>query len=98
MSVAKVIPPVVKTPKKGAVAVCAKSKRGSVFRTLPRKGVIQIDLSNTPEQERWIYENPEIMAGLLEGLDQVENGNVHRLSESSQYFLNKDDELDKERK
>ena len=98
MSVAKVIPPVVKAPKKGAVAVRAKAKRGSIFRTLPRKSVVQVNLSNIPEQERWIYENPEIMVGLLEGLDQVENGKVHRLSESSQYFLDKDDELDEENK
>lgn len=46
-------------------------------------------MAEIPARERWLFENPEALAKVREGLQQAGQGKVHDLGDFSQYH-NKD--------
>jgi hypothetical protein len=51
-----------------------------------QSGQILLDpIANIPEQEQWLWQNPQALASVQQGLEQTAKGEVHYLGDFSQY-------------
>lgn len=56
--------------------------------------IILTPMAEVPARERWLFENPEALAKVKEGLRQSAAGKVHKLD--SKYYTDIDDTDDKD--
>ena len=52
--------------------------------------IILTPMAEIPVRERWLFENPEALAKVREGLQQAAEGKVHDLGDFTKY-IDKDD-------
>ncbi|GAA6617502.1 hypothetical protein [Scytonema sp. NUACC26] len=69
--------------------VIGEATKGKVYRVLINDAgqilLDPIDLKSIPENQRWLWQNPEAMAMVQRGLQQAASGEVHDLGSFAQY-------------
>jgi hypothetical protein len=68
---------------KGVSSFKVKKNEDGSFLLRPMKEV--------PEREAWLYNNPEALKAVLEGLADLKAGRVHDLGDFTQFITDKDD-------
>ncbi len=87
----------VRPDNKGRITLGKLAKGISSFRVTPDKSggiylkpYVEIP-ANIPERERWVYENPEILASLERGIQQIRDGDTHYLGDFSKCLDDEDE-------
>ena len=77
---------------KGRITLGALAKGISSYRmTKDQQGRLILEpFVEIPERERWLYNNPEAMAALKEGIADAEAGRLHSIGDFSQYLNDED--------
>src|SRR5579862_7669306 len=65
----------------------SKDEKGGIY----LKPYVEIP-ADVPERERWVYENPEVLASLKRGLKQAAEGDTYYLGDFSKYLDDKDEQ------
>lgn len=76
----------IQTDEQGCLNLELKT-RSTEYRIFTNKlGQILLDpISNIPDREQWLWQNPEAKASVQRGIEQAAKGEVHDLGDFSQY-------------
>jgi len=77
----------VQTDANGCISLAAYANAGDCFHISvdEKQRIILEPLHDIPENEQWIYENPEIFESIKTGIEQSLKGDVKSLGTFSQY-------------
>ncbi len=72
----------------GQLSLNEFTKEGDCFRVFvdEKNRIILEPLDNIPDNEKWIYENPEIFEDLKQGMEQSQKGEVKSLGSFAEYL------------
>jgi hypothetical protein len=78
---------------KGRVTFGNLAKGVSSFRVKKNEdgSYLMRPMKEVPEREAWLYENPEALKAVLDGLADLKAGQVHDLGDFTQYINDEDD-------
>ena len=82
----------VRPDAKGRITLGKLAKGISSFRvTKDKNGGFHLKpYVEIPEQDHWIFKNPQALASLKRGLQQIKDGDTHNLGDFSKYLDDED--------